>query len=152
MHTCPSSMISLAVEDRSGLCDRCQKGNRGSPGPSRRSSRPLLKKLRRQGERFADEVAMIRNRGPHGGIALLPSDNHASRRQALFHFQGLDEPPPVPALVGWEIGSALVPGNPVQIGVPALKHMNGPDHPTLLFSMAVGQQQPSPNNPKATTG
>jgi hypothetical protein len=36
--------------------------------------------LGRQGDRFADEEAMIRNRGPHRGITLLPSDNHAPGR------------------------------------------------------------------------
>jgi hypothetical protein len=36
--------------------------------------------LGRQGDRFADEIAMIRNRGPHRGITLLPGDNHAPRR------------------------------------------------------------------------
>src|SRR5215213_6805985 len=128
------------------------KGNRGSPDPSRRSSRPLLQKLHRQGDGFANEVAMIRNRGPHRGIALLPSDNHTSRRQAFFQLHGLDEPPPVPALVHREIGSALVPGDPVKIGVPALKDMNDPDHPTLLFSIAVDAQLLSCSSPKATMG
>src|SRR5215207_9455610 len=84
---------------------------------------------------------MIRNRGPHRGVTLLPSDVHASRRQAFFQLHGLDEPPPVPALVRREIGSGLVLGDPVQIGVPTLKGMNGPDHPTLLFSMAVDHRQ-----------
>ena len=40
----------------------------------------VLFELKWQGERFTDEIAMIRNRGPHSGITLLPSDNHAPRR------------------------------------------------------------------------
>src|SRR5215218_6753600 len=75
---------------------------------------------------------MVRNRGPHRGIAFLPSDDHAPRRQAFLHLHGPHQPPPVPALIGREIGSGLVPGEPVQIGAPALKDMDSSDHCVLL--------------------
>jgi len=88
--------------------------------------------LGRQGDRFTDEEAMIRNRGPHRGITLLPSDYHAPRRQAFLHLHGPDEPPSLRAFIGGEIGSRLVPRDPVEIGASALKHMDGSDHRALL--------------------
>src|SRR5215204_6092705 len=75
---------------------------------------------------------MIRNRGPHGRITLLPSHNHAPWRQAFLHLHGPDEPPSIRAFIGGEIGSRLVPCEPVEIGASALKNVNGSDHRALL--------------------
>jgi len=88
--------------------------------------------LGRQGDCFADEEAMIRNRGPHRGITLLPSDNHPAWRQAFLHLHGPDEPPPLRAFIGGEIGSRLVSCDPVEIGASAVKNVNGSDHRALL--------------------
>ena len=39
----------------------------------------VLFELKGHGDRFTDEIAMIRNRGPLRGVTLLPSNNHAPR-------------------------------------------------------------------------
>jgi hypothetical protein len=57
---------------------------------------------------------MVRNRGSHHSITLLPRDSHAPGRQAFFHLHGPDEPPPARALIGGEIGSRLVSCEPVE--------------------------------------
>src|SRR5215204_7711011 len=79
---------------------------------------------------------MIRNRGPHGRITLLPSHNHAPRRQAFLHLYGPDEPPSLRAFIGGEIGSRLVSCDPVEIGASALKDVNGSDHRALLIGLS----------------
>jgi hypothetical protein len=93
---------------------------------------PVLFELKWQGDRFTDEIAMIRNRGPHSGIAFLPSDSHAPWRQAFLHLHGPDEPPILRAFISEEVGSRLVSCDPVEIGASALKNVNGSDHRALL--------------------
>jgi hypothetical protein len=93
----------------------------------------VLFELGWQSASFADKVAVVRNRGSHRSITLLPGDIHTPRWQALFHLYGLNEPPSIRAFIGGEIGSRLVLCEPEEIGASALKDMDGSDHRALLL-------------------
>jgi hypothetical protein len=91
--------------------------------------------LKWQGSSVTDEKAMVRYRGPHSRITVLPGDIHAQRRQAFFHLHSRNQAPLIRAFIGGKIGSRLVPSNPVEIRGSALKDMNGPDHRALQFNL-----------------
>src|SRR5215207_7628098 len=103
---------------------------------------PLLE-LDREGAGLTDEVAMVVKGSPHCGIALLPGNAHAPRRQALLRLHCPNEPPSIRAFISREIGSRLVSCDPVEIGASALKNVNGLDHRALLLGLSRQLYYPS---------